>query len=409
MFSSYLNYRQYKVLCRPAPPPEIAGVLDEKTFKRTQEYGRAKQKFGFFKSLYNLAQNVGIITFDVLPKLFNWSGKLLARWAPQWMVGTGPQSIFMFLALQVISSIVDMPMDLYSHFVLEEKFGFNKQTYKLFFMDWLKSQMLMFAIGTPVLAAIVKIVDYFGDSFFFYLWLFTVGFQVVLIAVFPTLIQPLFNKLTPLEDGELKQSVEDLAKRVKFPLTKLHVIDGSKRSSHSNAYFYGLPWSKQIVLFDTLIEKSTVNEVTAVLAHEIGHWSLSHTTKLLGITQVHLLSIFALFSAFIHNKSLYNSFGFYDSYPILVGFLLFNDILQPVDSIITFGMNLTSRTFEYQADKYAADLNYGPELSRSLINIHAENLGTVDADWLYSAYTMSHPLLPERLRALGWKPEEKAQ
>ena len=170
-----------------------------------------------------------------------------------------------------------------------------------------------------------------------------------------------------------------------------------------------MPWSKHIVIYDTLIEKSTVAEVTAVLAHEIGHWALSHVLKLLLVGQTHLLFVFTLFSAFIKNKSLYNSFGFYNQYPILVGFVLFNDILQPLDSILTFAMNLMSRTFEYQADSYAVKLNYADDLSKALIGLHVENLGTIDADWLYSSYHYSHPILPERLKALGFKSESKKE
>jgi STE24 endopeptidase len=406
LFSTYLNYRQYKVLCKPAPPPQLEDVVSKETFKKTQEYGRAKSQFSFVSSLYGFAQNMAIIHFDLLPKLFGFSGKLLSWYAPQWFSGITFQSIVFVLGLQLLGTIVDLPLSLYSTFVLEEKFGFNKQTLGLFFTDMIKTQALSIAIGTPLISAMLKIIDYFGDKFFFYLWLFTLVFQVIAIAVYPTLIQPLFNKLTPLEDGELKSSVEALAKRVEFPLKKLYVIDGSKRSSHSNAYFYGLPWSKQIVIYDTLIDKSTVEQVTAVLAHEIGHWALSHTTKMLVVAQVHLFSIFALFSGFVHNKSLYNSFGFYDQYPILVGFILFNDILQPLDSILTFAMNIMSRTFEYQADAYAVNLKYGKELAEALIGIHVENLSTIDADWLYSSYHHSHPILPERLRALGFTKAE---
>ncbi|ANB14661.1 Ste24p [Sugiyamaella lignohabitans] len=404
LFTTYLSYRQYQVLKKPSPPKELDNVITQETFKKTQEYGRAKAKFGFFTSFFSFVQNVAILKYDLLPKMFGLAGKFLAAYGhSKWFSGLTAQSIVFLLGFQFVETIISLPLSLYSDFVIEERFGFNKQTIGLFFTDLVKSEILKIVIGAPLIAAILKIIDYFGDQFFFYLWLFMVGFQVVAIAVFPTLIQPLFNKLSPLEDGELKTSVENLAKRVQFPLNKLYVIDGSKRSSHSNAYFYGLPWSKQIVIFDTLIEKSTVDEVTAVLAHEIGHWALSHTTKMLLVAQAHLFAIFALFSAFIRNQSLYNSFGFFSSssqYPILVGFILFGDILQPLESLLSFAMNLMSRSFEFQADDYAVNLNYGPELSKSLIGIHTENLSNVDADWLYSSYHHSHPILPERLKAL---------
>jgi STE24 endopeptidase len=170
--------------------------------------------------------------------------------------------------------------------VLEEKFGFNKQTPKLFFTDLIKQQILTIVFGSPILCGFLKIIQVTGSGFFYYLWLFSVVVQVFAITLYPILILPLFNKLSPLEEGELKTGVEALARKLKFPLNHLYVIDGSKRSSHSNAYFYGLPWKKHIVIYDTLIEENETEEVVAVLAHELGHWSLSHTTKLLGISQV---------------------------------------------------------------------------------------------------------------------------
>lgn len=170
--------------------------------------------------------------------------------------------------------------------MLEEKFGFNKQTPKLFITDRIKSLGLTVVLTPPILAAFLAIIQKTGKQFFYYLWLFGAGLQMFMITVWPIFITPLFNKLTPLEPGKLKTSVEALAAKLKFPLTELYVIDGSKRSAHSNAYFFGLPWKKHIVIYDTLIEKSETEEVTAVLAHELGHWSLGHTTRLFGISQV---------------------------------------------------------------------------------------------------------------------------
>lgn len=407
LFSNYLEYRQYRVFSKPAPPVELKQAIDEETFTKTQSYGKAKSLFSFVSSLYGLVENLTIYKFDVLPKLFGFAGTVVRRFAPRWASGIMSQSIVFMFTLNLVGTVVSLPLSIYQTFVLEEKFGFNKQTPKLFVTDLIKQQLLSIVLGAPMTVGALKLIDYFGDKFFFYLSLLVLIYQVVLMAIYPTLIQPLFNKLQPLEEGELKTSIENLAKRVNFPLTKIYVIDGSKRSSHSNAYFMGLPWSKQIVLYDTLIDKSTVEEVTAVLCHEIGHWYLWHIPKLLGTTQAHLFCIFALFSAFIKNKSMYNSFGFYDSYPILVGFILFNDLLQPLDSIMTFFMNLVSRKFEYQADAYAVKLDYAHELGTALIGIHKENLSAVDVDWLYSSYHRSHPTLPERLKALEWSEKKE--
>ncbi|KAH8842162.1 hypothetical protein MCOR27_008268 [Pyricularia oryzae] len=307
----------------------------------------------------------------------------------------------------MIQQVLSLPTSIYHTFVLEEKFGFNKQTPKLFITDLIKSQLLTVVLTPPILAGFLKIIQKTGDQFFYYLWMFGAFLQVFMITVYPIAILPLFNKLSPLEPGELKTGVEALAKRLNFPLHELYVIDGSKRSAHSNAYFFGLPWKKHIVIYDTLIEKSETQEVVAVLAHELGHWKLGHTTSLFGIAQAHFFYIFTLFSVFINNKSLYADFGFVLERPIIIGFLLFSDALAPMDVLIQLGMNILSRKFEFQADDFAKGLGYPVELARSLIKLQIQNLSNMDADWMYASYHFSHPILSERLRALGWQSNEK--
>lgn len=402
VFESFLSFRQYQVLQRTKPPKALQDEVTQEVFDKSQAYGRAKAKFGFVSNLYSLITNVGIYQLDVLPKLWAVTGTWLAQYAPERFSGEISHSILFFFAFNFISQLLSLPVSYYSTFVLEEKFGFNKQTPKLFFTDMLKSQALMVAFGTPILSAFLKIIQSTGTQFFYYLWVFAIAVQIFGITIFPIFIQPLFNKLSPLEPGELRERVEALSQRLQFPLTDLFTIDGSKRSAHSNAYFYGLPWKKHIVIYDTLIEKSEPQEIEAVLGHELGHWSLSHTTKLLGIAQLHLFYVFALFSIFIHNRSLYDSFGFHNSQPIMIGFILFSEALAPMDTVIKFLMNILSRKFEFEADKFALDLGYKKELARSLIKLQIENLSTMDADWLYASYHYSHPILTERLKALNY-------
>lgn len=256
------------------------------TAAAAQEYGRAKSSFGFVNSAFSQIINVCTIKYDVLPKLWAFSGSLLAAYAPARFSGEISQSIVFFVVFAFASSLINIPLSYYRTFVLEEKFGFNKQTRKLFVTDFIKTQLLVAALGSPVLAGFLKIVQYFGVNFFYYAWLFILCVQAFMITVYPIFILPLFNKLTPLEPGVIRDEVEKLAGRLEFPLKHLYVIDGSKRSAHSNAYFYGLPWAKHIVIFDTLIEKHDAQEVVAVLAHELGHWKEGHTTKLFGISQV---------------------------------------------------------------------------------------------------------------------------
>ena len=352
--------------------------------------------------------DIAVLQYDVFPKLWSITGVWVAHFAPAWCAGEIAHSLVFGFAYSLFTTALGLPFDYYYHFVLEEKFGFNKQTLQIWLMDLVKGQALGIVFGVPIGSAFLAIIQKTGDQFFYYLYLFALAVQVLMITLYPIVIVPLFNKLTPLPKGDLRTSVEKLAGSLKFPLTELQVIDGSKRSAHSNAYFTGLPgMKKKIVLFDTLIEKSEEKEVTAVLAHELGHWQMSHTSKQLGIAQFHLFFMFALFSAFVHNKSLYQAFGFHKEQPIIIGFMLFNEILAPTDSVLRLLMNIMSRKFEYEADAFGAQLGYSKELASSLIKLQIQNLSAMDADWMYSAYTYSHPILTERLRALGYKGNTK--
>ncbi|MCJ1436065.1 hypothetical protein MMC27_005443 [Xylographa pallens] len=407
LFEGFLSLRQYQILKEKKPPKVLESEVSQEVFDKSQAYGRAKAKFGFVSSLYGQAQNLGFIYYDVLPKLWALTGIWLARYAPAQYTAEIPHTLLFFFTFNVITTMLNLPTSYYSTFVLEENFGFNKQTLKLWVTDMIKGQALMVVFGVPLLSAFLAIVQKTGNGFFYYLWLFGVGVQVFMITIYPIAILPLFNKLSPLEEGPLKIGVEGLAKRLEFPLKELYVIDGSKRSAHSNAYFYGLPWKKHIVIYDTLIEKSETEEVVAVLSHELGHWSLSHTTKLFGISQFHMFYLFALFSVFINNRSLYESFGFHREFPIIIGFILFSDALAPMDTVVKLLMNILSRKYEFQADEFAVKLGYSKELAKSLIKLQIQNLSTMNADWLYASYHFSHPILPERLGALGWVSDEK--
>ncbi|KAK7432378.1 zinc metalloprotease [Neonectria magnoliae] len=406
LFESFLTVRQYRILQKPSPPAVLSKEVSQEVFDKSQAYGRAKAKFEIVSGLWGQIQNIAFIHFDVLPKLWSWSGDLLLKFAPARFSGEISQSIVFVLSFMVIGQILRLPTSIYHTFVLEEKFGFNKQTPKLFVTDLLKSQLLTFVLTPPILAGFLAIIQKTGNQFYFYLWAFAAGLQVFMITIYPIAILPLFNKLSPLEDGKLKTGVEALAASLKFPLHELYVIDGSKRSAHSNAYFFGLPWKKHIVIYDTLIEKSESEEVVAVLAHELGHWKLGHTTSLFGISQAHLFYIFTLFSVFINNNSLYSAFGFLKEHPIIIGFLLFSDALSPTDLLVKFGMNIITRKFEFQADAFAKQLGYPEQLARSLLKLQIQNLSTMDADWMYASYHFSHPHLSERLNALGWKGSE---
>ncbi|QPG75993.1 hypothetical protein FOA43_003379 [Brettanomyces nanus] len=417
LFESYLKLRQIQTVRANGEkiPDELKGKIDTKTAIKSSNYSLSKLKFSIVGSLYGLVQNVIAYKFDLLPKLWNATGGFMStllskNMVPAFMSGIITHSLFFCGAMTLFSTFLSIPLSYYQNFILEEKYGFNKLTPRMWVTDMVKGFSVGLVLGGPILAAFLRIIDYFGDKFMYYLSIFMGIVQIFLIIVYPKFIQPLYNKLTPLEDGELKTSIEKLASENKFPLDKLYVIDGSKRSSHSNAYFMGLPWgSKQIVLFDTLIDQCTVPQVVGVLGHEIGHWALSHTTKLLAINQFHMFWIFTFFAAFVKNSSLYQSFGFFNEQPILIGFMLFGDILGPVDSLVGFAMSQLSRTYEYQADEYSTKLGYGEDLKDSLVSLNKENLSSLVVDWLYSAYTYDHPHLVERLNHIDEVQEKIAK
>ncbi|OAA56384.1 CaaX prenyl protease [Cordyceps fumosorosea ARSEF 2679] len=407
IFESLLTLRQYRVLQATKPPAVLAKEIPQDTFDKSQAYGRAKARFGLVSGLWSQIQNFAFIHYDVLPKLWSLTGDWLLRFAPTRFTGEISHSIVFVLTFILVQQLLGLPAKLYSTFVLEEEFGFNKQTPTLFVSDMIKSNLILATIVPPILAGFLKIIQKTGTGFVFYLWAFSAAIQLFAITAYPVFIQPLFNKLSPLEDGELKDKVNALADKFKFPLSELYVIDGSKRSAHSNAFFYGLPWKKHIVIYDTLLEKSETDEVLAILAHELGHWKLGHTTRLFGISQVNLLYIFSLFSVFINNKSLYASFGFHNIHPIVIGFILFSDALSPMDTVLQLALNMLSRKFEFEADDFALGLGFKSNLSTALIKLHKQNLSTMDADWVYASYHFSHPHLSERLKALGWESDRK--
>jgi STE24 endopeptidase len=294
------------------------------------------------------------------------AGTLIARYAPARLSGEIAQSLLFMYLLGWIDLVLGLPFAYYHSFVLEEKFGFNKMTIKLWLTDMVKGQGLALAFGIPIGSAFLSIIKRTGQNFFYYLWVFMLVVQISAMTIYPILIVPMFNKLEPLKPGKLKDSVEALASKLEFPLAELQVIDGSKRSAHSNAYFTGLPWigKKKIVIYDTLLEKSSEKEVEAVLAHELGHWKMNHTSRLLFISQGHLFYMFALFSVFINNRSLYADFGFHRERPDIVGFILFNEILSPTDSIIKLLMNIWTRKMEYEAGEFFIQSRYPPKLTQ---------------------------------------------
>lgn len=345
-------YRQFKVYQRKTIPKQLVKEVDQSTFDKSQAYNREKSKVTFVESLISEVQSGAFLYYNVLPLAWHVSGSIVRSYFPVPFSGEITQSM-VFIAIQSAFTVVaSAPIGYYKHFVLEEKFGFNKMTKGLWITDKIKNFALSLAISAPFVTAAVKLVNWGGQSFFYYLWMFVAAYTLFMVTITPMYITPLFNKLSPVENVEVKTRLEALCKEVKFPLGELLEIDGSKRSSHSNAYFTGLPWKKQIVLFDTLVKDAEPHEIEGVLAHEIGHWSMNHIIRMIGTMQAMFFGIFVGWSCFMENTSMFTDFGFGpDEKPILVGLMLFVDVIQPLLFFISWRRNLTTQKMEYEAGK----------------------------------------------------------
>ena len=378
-----------------------------------------------------------ILLFGGIPYLWRLSGRFCgyAGFGPEYEI---TQSLVFLLLATLFSALTGLPWSLYNTFVIEEKHGFNQQTLGFFMKDAIKKFIVTQCILLPVSSLLLYIIKIGGDYFFIYAWLFTLVVSLVLVTIYADYIAPLFDKFTPLPEGKLKQEIEIMAKSIDFPLTKVYVVEGSKRSSHSNAYFYGFFKNKRIVLFDTLLEEYSVlnkdiqeesgmeprndgegdseeikakvknkkqgcknEEVLAVLGHELGHWKLGHTVKNIVISQVNSFLCFFLFAVLIGRKELFVAFGFYDSQPTLIGLLIiFQFIFSPYNEVLSFCLTVLSRRFEFQADAFAKKLGKAKDLYSALIKLNKDNLGFPVSDWLFSMWHYSHPPLLERLQAL---------
>lgn len=378
-------------------------------FIKAQSYGSDKISFGMLMELYGLIETVVFLLLGFLPYSWDLSKRLGANNGYYQVEGEIGVSLIFLLLTSLLGMVTSLPFELYSTFRIEKKHGFNKMTLGLFFSDKMKSLLLSIVIGGPFISLFLKIIEWGGDKFYIYVWVFTVIFSLFMMTIVPVFIMPLFNKYETLPEGELKTRIYALADRISFPLNKLFVMDGSKRSSHSNAFMFGFGSNKRVVLYDTLMNQVTEGEILAILGHEFGHWKLKHTLTNLFVTQTYTGVMFWCFSLVFSNPDLFAAFGFSrtERAPTIIALLLFTQtIWAPVDKTLSFLLTIFSRVNEFQADKFSFDLGMGPDLKSGLCKIHLENLGAMCPDWLYSAYHYSHPTLVERLERMN---EEEAK
>ncbi|XP_051843734.1 CAAX prenyl protease 1 homolog [Antechinus flavipes] len=438
LWETFLAQRQRRIYKTTTHvPKELGQIMDSETFEKSRLYQLDKSTFSFWSGLYSETEGTIILLFGGIPHLWSFSGVLCRR------AGFGPEYeithslMFLFLAT-LFSALTGLPWSIYNTFVIEEKHGFNQQTFGFFMKDSVKKFIVTQCILLPVSSLLLYIIKIGGDYFFIYAWLFTLIVSLVLVTIYADYIAPLFDKFIPLPEGTLKEEIEVMAKNIDFPLTKVYVVEGSKRSSHSNAYFYGFFKNKRIVLFDTLLEEYSMpnkeppeegflepprdgegespemkakvrnkkqgcknEEVLAVLGHELGHWKLGHTVKNIVISQMNSFLCFFLFAILIGRKELFAAFGFYDTQPTLIGLMIiFQFIFSPYNEVLSFCLTVLSRRFEFQADAFAKKLGKAKDLYSALIKLNKDNLGFPVSDWLFSMWHYSHPPLLERLQAL---------
>mmetsp|Transcript_14978 Transcript_14978/g.31760 ORF Transcript_14978/g.31760 Transcript_14978/m.31760 type:complete len:507 (-) Transcript_14978:31-1551(-) len=374
-------------------------------FEAAQSYGLDKVKFSLFSSSYSVVEGVTFLLLGFMPWIWDVScnfGSSNFGWTES--ENEIKISLVFLMFTTIIGTVTSLPFELYSTFQIEKKHGFNKQTIGLFVTDKIKGLILTAVFGGPFTALLLKIIKMGGDNFYIYVWAFTFVFSVIMMTLVPVVIMPLFNKYEKLPEGSLKDQIYALAGRLEFPLTKLFLMDGSKRSSHSNAFMFGFFKNKRIVLFDTLMQQVHDDEILAILGHELGHWKMGHTVTNFVISQLYMGASFYAFSLCYNSHELYRAFGFDDDsrpVPTIIALLLFfSTVWEPVDKILSYAMTMHSRKCEFEADEFSVDLGMSQKLQSGLCKIHLENLGAMCPDPWYSTYHYSHPPLVERLSAM---------
>lgn len=379
-------------------PKEFSDVFNKEKYEKSQRYTQANSQFHIVSSVFSLF---------VLLAFWLCGGFV---WLDNVVNGFGFGPIFTglsYLGLLFLGNmILDLPFTLYSTFVLEKKFDFNKTTPATFISDQLKSLLLMVLIGGPLLALILWIFSAVPNAWL-WAWIAVTVFSLLLTYLAPTYIMPLFNKFTPLEDGELKNEINKMAAKCDFPLTELYVIDGSKRSTKANAFFTGFGKNKKIALYDTLIEEQSTDELVGVLAHEIGHFKRKHIVQRMVLSVLQTAVIFYLIGLFTTqgtsiSNAIYGAFLFpEDQQPLYVGLALFGILFKPISFFIEIAMNLWSRKHEFQADHYAKVHQETPEhLISALKKLSAQNLSNLTPHPLLVFLEYSHPPVLQRIAAL---------
>jgi len=386
----YLNSKKFSTEL----PEELKDVYDAGQYKKSQEYKKVNDRFSLITSSFSFLLISGMLIFGG----FN----LVDNWARSFTGHTILIALIFFGILAIASDILNLPFTLYDTFVIEEKFGFNKTTARIFILDKLKGYLLGAVIGGGILSLLIWFYQLTTTSFWLYAWIAVSLFSIFMTMFYSTLIVPIFNKQTPLEEGELRNEIQKFSDRAGFKLDNVFVIDGSRRSTKSNAYFSGLGSRKRIVLFDTLIKDLSVNEIVGVLAHEIGHYKKKHTLTAIITSIIQTGITLFIFSLFVDNPQLSAALGS-DIPSFHLGLIAFGVLYSPISMIIGLFMNHFSRKHEYSADWFAKEKYNGDALIQALKKLTSKNLSNLTPHPIYVFFHYSHPTLLQRIRALKQK------
>ncbi len=401
VLKAWLALRQMRHVAahRDAVPAAFAGTVSLQAHQKAADYTLARGRFGLITLAFGSAV---LLAWTLLGGLDAVNGWLRDAVQPRW--GSMAYQLALLGAVASIGSLIDMPLDAWNTFRIEQRFGFNRMTWKLYLFDAAKGALVGAAIGLPLAALVLWIMGTAGAWWWLWAWAAWTGFQLLMLLLYPTVIAPLFNKFSPLPDASLAERVSALMTRCGFRAKGLFVMDGSKRSAHSNAYFTGLGSAKRVVFFDTLLKRLSADEVEAVLAHELGHFKLKHVPKRMLTMFAGSLAALALLGWLAQQQWFYTGLGVTPNIggvpndALALRLLMF--ALPAFGFLVTPFAAALSRKHEFEADAYASAQANGQDLANALVKLHEDNAGTLTPDPLYARYYYSHPPAAERLAAL---------
>ena len=388
LVSDYLNLKSLD----EGLPGEFQDVYDEETYEKSQRYTKERTKFGILTSVFNL----GLLLVFWFAGGFQWLDEIVRSWELG-VIWTGLVYIgILIFAKQLLS----LPFSIYSTFVIEEKYGFNKTTPKTFVLDLVKGLGLSILLGGPLLAGILAFFTFIDQYAWLYAWGAVTAFTLFIQFIAPTWIMPIFNDFEPLdEESDLRQKIRDYADKVNFAMEGVYVMDGSKRSSKSNAFFTGFGKNKRIALYDTLIDNHEEDELVAVLAHEIGHYKKKHIIKNMAISIAQTGIMFLLLSIFLNSEGLYDAF-FMEQISVYAGLIFFGMLYAPIDMIVSVFMQILSRKYEFEADEFASTTYKKEPMIDALKKLSKDNLSNLTPHPFYVFLNYSHPPVLDRIKAI---------